>query len=723
MRIPGFLFLLLISFSLQAQNCVFISEYIEGAGLDKCIEIYNGSGAPIDLAADGYEIRIYTNGSPTVSTTIPLTGTVAAGATFVVCNPGAAGGLLASAQQQSGLNFNGDDAVGLFSTTGALDVIGQIGFDPGTEWNTSCPSGTADGRLRRNTALPCPSFDGQSAFDPSQEWICDAVLNDSDNQLGTHTVAGCALSNLSLTKTCNAGVGGVSLSFNTSGSISTQFTLTVAPDPGGLSGTYNYASLPLILGGFAGDSLTGYSFTVSDVSGSCTNATITDVRFDCPVADILDFSFVPTGCIDVTDVFELTVCAIESATGKVDTSYSTPITISLDLGANGTVTGNSTITPVNGCATFGILYNVDETISFTASSAPLFSAGSGQLTISLDCPGVVMQTGVINPCGEDSQNEFVTATTGSASISVADIELYSIDPNNGPQPNTNYTWSANGTSLGGNPAETCGTGLQCNRWLDINIPADAATIALLVGQLNTQAACTPTLFVAPTGANLGTIPPNSNLLIFLGAGGNPGTIAPGFDGLGTNLDFTGYCSQGPIYVIFGEHQNPSTNFGFFANNPNPPNTGARTYQISTLGNITSTVPYPSPSLTGQPEIVDKFSNYSTAATCTPPDLFGPVLLEAEINADQQEKVLRQSRLRVFPNPTQEWLTAELPFVGPEIIRVKYYSIDGKSTENLTFTLTEGNDQLTIDVRDLSSGVYFLELLTERGAYRTHFIRQ
>ena len=46
---------------------LFISEYIEGSSFNKAIEIYNGTGASVDLAAGGYILELYSNGSVTVS--------------------------------------------------------------------------------------------------------------------------------------------------------------------------------------------------------------------------------------------------------------------------------------------------------------------------------------------------------------------------------------------------------------------------------------------------------------------------------------------------------------------------------------------------------------------------------------------------------------------------------------------------------------------------------
>lgn len=704
-------FAILLFPSLLYAQCVFISEYIEGAGNDKCIEIYNGTGAPLNLATGGYEIQVFTNGSATVSGTIALTGVIAAGDVHVICNPAAT--MMAIADQTSGtLNFNGNDAVALANAGGILDVVGQIGVDPGTQWvGTTCTSGTQNGRLIRNPGLPCPANDGTTAFDPDTEWACD-LTTDASN-LGNHVVAGCGINNLVITSSCNAGVASASLSLSTFGAVSTQFTLTVAPDPGGLSGTYLYTALPLSLTGFTADSLTGYDFTVSDISGSCLDDTETDVRFDCPIADQLEFPVFGTGCIDTNDIFILTICATESSTGKTQTDFSTPITLALAPGATGMLTGTLTQTPVNGCATFNLIYNADEAISFEATAGGLPMATSGSLTISEDCPGVVMKSALINPCGNDSQNEFITATTNSASTSVADIEIYSINQSSGVQPNVNYTWSSTGTSIGGSTTQTCGTGLNCNRWLDINTPADATTINNLVAQLNGQAGCA--LFVAPTGPNFGTIPPNSSVIFFMGAGGNGGTIPPGFDGLGTNMKFDSYCSSAPIYAIFGEHNNPSVTLGFFANS------ASRTYQINTSGVQSSSVTYPDPTLVVEPEIVDNFSNYTTSDSCTPPNLFGPALLKVE-NRSSISLFPKVKKLVVYPNPASELITADLPFSGPKTIQQKIYSIDGKSTNIRTFELSEGKNQFSIELTNFPSGLYLLEIMTDSGAYRTTFIR-
>src|SRR4051812_32688074 len=46
-----------------APTDVFFSEYIEGSSNNKALEIFNGTGAPVNLATGGYAIKMYFNGA------------------------------------------------------------------------------------------------------------------------------------------------------------------------------------------------------------------------------------------------------------------------------------------------------------------------------------------------------------------------------------------------------------------------------------------------------------------------------------------------------------------------------------------------------------------------------------------------------------------------------------------------------------------------------------
>jgi uncharacterized protein len=63
----------------QACAGLFLSEYVEGSSNNKALEIFNGTGAAVNLAGEGYQVEFYFNGSATPGTIIPLTGTAVAG--------------------------------------------------------------------------------------------------------------------------------------------------------------------------------------------------------------------------------------------------------------------------------------------------------------------------------------------------------------------------------------------------------------------------------------------------------------------------------------------------------------------------------------------------------------------------------------------------------------------------------------------------------------------
>lgn len=174
--------------SAAAPTELFFSEYIEGSSNNKALEIYNGTGAAIDLAAGGYNVQMFFNGSASAGLTINLTGTVADGDVYVIAQSSAVAAILAQADQTNSAGwFNGDDAVVLRKGTTIIDAIGQIGFDPGTEWGGS----TADNTLRRKNTICAGDPIGTDVFDPAIEW--DVFPIDTFDGLGNH-VADCGSS-------------------------------------------------------------------------------------------------------------------------------------------------------------------------------------------------------------------------------------------------------------------------------------------------------------------------------------------------------------------------------------------------------------------------------------------------------------------------------------------------------------------------------------------------
>lgn len=100
----------------------------------------------------------------------------------MVCNSNAASAFLCDITSGSILH-NGDDAIELTCDNTTLDVIGQIGTDPGSRWGTGLLT-TQDDNLQRDCSVLSGDADGSDPFDPADEpWI--ALVVDEVADLGT----------------------------------------------------------------------------------------------------------------------------------------------------------------------------------------------------------------------------------------------------------------------------------------------------------------------------------------------------------------------------------------------------------------------------------------------------------------------------------------------------------------------------------------------------------
>ena len=156
------------------KGTLLISEYIEGSSNNKAIELYNASGADIDLSE--YVVGLFSNGSATVGNTYNApSGTILpAGQTYVIANSSAESALLSKAQVTSNITyFNGDDALAIITKASLdsgnyvfVDIFGKIGEDPGTNWGGV----TSEKTLRRKSLVTGGVTVNPSAFDPLQEY-------------------------------------------------------------------------------------------------------------------------------------------------------------------------------------------------------------------------------------------------------------------------------------------------------------------------------------------------------------------------------------------------------------------------------------------------------------------------------------------------------------------------------------------------------------------------
>lgn len=157
--------------SVEADD-LFISEYIEGSSNNKAVEIYNGTGASVDLS--DYTLRLYFNGGTSPSS-ISLSGTLAAGGVYVVAHSSANATILAAADLATGsLTFNGNDVVALAKSGSNIDVIGTIGSSADFAKDVT--------KVRKSSVT-----DGTTTY-ATGEW--DNYAADTTSYLGSHTMEG-----------------------------------------------------------------------------------------------------------------------------------------------------------------------------------------------------------------------------------------------------------------------------------------------------------------------------------------------------------------------------------------------------------------------------------------------------------------------------------------------------------------------------------------------------
>jgi hypothetical protein len=180
---------LLVTLTANAQcTDLFFSEYLEGASNNKALEIYNPTASVINLS--DYVLYRYNNGSPIPTDSLFPAGLLAAGDVFVAGNPSAVAAILSESDTLHTITFyNGDDALSLkkISTGTVLDVIGQIGTDPGTNWPVGAGA-TSEFTLVRMATISGGNIDWAIT---STQW--DVYPQNTVSFLGSHSMNPCCV--------------------------------------------------------------------------------------------------------------------------------------------------------------------------------------------------------------------------------------------------------------------------------------------------------------------------------------------------------------------------------------------------------------------------------------------------------------------------------------------------------------------------------------------------
>ena len=168
-------------------DAIFFSEYVEGSGQNKALEIYNGTGD--EVALSDIKVELYSNGASAPSRSVVLSGILADKGTFVIAHNQADATVQALAQLIDGniTAYNGDDALVLrrVSNDTVLDTIGQVGHRPASPayWGSGDVT-TVDHTLVRKPEVCAGDTVPNDPYDPIPEWL--GYPQNTFTHLGSH---------------------------------------------------------------------------------------------------------------------------------------------------------------------------------------------------------------------------------------------------------------------------------------------------------------------------------------------------------------------------------------------------------------------------------------------------------------------------------------------------------------------------------------------------------
>lgn len=155
---------------------LFFSEYVEGSGFNKAVEIYNPTNETVSLS--GYVFKLYSNGSDTPTGTYSLTGELLPKDVVVL------GGTQIKDDSElkpyidhfaSAINFNGDDYIELTNGETIVDNMGIYNIKQSWGANTT---------LIRLASVTSGDKNRNDAFDKDAQWKSHS--SDTFDLLGAH---------------------------------------------------------------------------------------------------------------------------------------------------------------------------------------------------------------------------------------------------------------------------------------------------------------------------------------------------------------------------------------------------------------------------------------------------------------------------------------------------------------------------------------------------------
>lgn len=432
--------------------------------------------------------------------------------------------------------------------------------------------------------------------------------------------------------------------------------------------------------------------------------------------NILSIVDQPLGCIKSDSLFEVTICAVDEISGEVDLNFNDQLFLNIDDGNVTNVFINDGAT-VNGCVTFIVRITLEEAVeedfySFSAQGGNLNVIPLEPISISQACSGIELMTAVTVPCGNDRQNELISAVNGETPIHIEDIVLSIVDPSAPIQPDVMSTWSFDGTAEEENAGDReCGIDMNCNRFALSSDLNDLPLIEELGNTLNDIAElnCPNNQITFQFLNETGIVPPFAKMIFFLGPAGNANE-GGGFDNAIQNLDFSIYCGE-EIYPIFAFTDNNINGDEGQLDDNNP-----QIIRVSVEGDITSVLAYnPTQNvpnlnpIAGESVTISKDGTYQISSDCVPNYLFEPSPLNIGTIESTHSEIPSFSNnmdvLKVFPNPVVNNGYMEIFIPMNDIVNIYVYDVHGKLSLQKNIILMKGNHTIELPTDHLSAGMY------------------
>lgn len=405
---------LLLGFSSFGQNIgLYFSEYAEGSSNNKYLEIYNGTGASVDLG--NFSLSTCNNGCTTFgefdypdNLTFAMGTILAPGAIYIIAHPSADPSILAVADITFSFLSNGDDAMAL-TIAGAtaanyeiIDLIGDLQADPGSGWLVDGTNSTANHTLVRKPEI-CggnPNELGSFGIDAaSAEWTVLPSDDWSNMDIHSTTCTDCSttFSNIS-PSSCGDYTSPSGNVYTTSGNYRDTLTSSISATCDSIifidltvNPTYDVNAAVTICDG------SSYTFGTQTLTTAGTYTEVFTTVEGCPDSTVhLTLSTVATLITNLTE----TICDNESYTVGSSTYNATgnyADTVASSLGCDSIINLNLTVLP-----TFLTNLAITDCGSYTSPSGNYTWTASGIYNDTLSsitngCDSILVIDLTINP--------------------------------------------------------------------------------------------------------------------------------------------------------------------------------------------------------------------------------------------------------------------------------------------------------------------------------------